>query len=254
MDNKNFNSAVPSGFESNGEQRNVSCGELVELENKFNEQVEKFQISFDSEEERQEALSDFTQQYINGNDDPQINFVNNQDTYSVEKFIEKLNRMSKENPYLTSDIKEEYIHLNTFDVKFQKECLIERGAVLAVKKADYDVINLNENHEIKISFAVIDKKYYTDKPGQFTNFTSDDNVCSSVREFNEFPPEWMEFIEHSDKTGSPILTTKYWGLRITKIEFPEYHCKNNLVKYYTVTICYDWKETYQGFHGEWTIY
>ena len=56
----------------------------------------------------------------------------------------------------------------------------DRGAVLAVKKADYDVINLNENHEIKISFAVIDKKYYTDKPGQFTNFTSDDNVLDGL--------------------------------------------------------------------------
>lgn len=67
--------AVPSNYVGNGEQRNVSYGELAELENMFNEQVKKFRISFDSKEERDEALFDFTQQYINGNDDPKVNYV-----------------------------------------------------------------------------------------------------------------------------------------------------------------------------------
>ena len=77
--------AVPSNYVGNGEQRNVSCGELAELENMFNEQVKKFRISFDSKEERDEALFDFTQQYINGNDDPQIHYVNNPEDDTVEK-------------------------------------------------------------------------------------------------------------------------------------------------------------------------
>lgn len=73
--NKRKRKAVPSNYVGNGEQRNVSYGELVELVDSFNEQVKTLRISFDSKEERDEALFDFTQQYINGNDDPQVNFV-----------------------------------------------------------------------------------------------------------------------------------------------------------------------------------
>lgn len=73
--NKRKRKAVPSNYVGNGEQRNVSYGELVELENSFNEQVKTLHISFDSKEERDEALFDFTQQYINGNDAPRINYV-----------------------------------------------------------------------------------------------------------------------------------------------------------------------------------
>jgi len=75
---KNYlNSAVPSNFEGNGEQRNISYGELAELENMFNEQIKEFNIGFECEEERQEALFDFIQQYINGNDDPKIAYEGN---------------------------------------------------------------------------------------------------------------------------------------------------------------------------------
>ena len=69
--------AVASAFDGNGEQRDVSYGELVELEDMFNEQVEKFNICFGCEEERQEVLFDFIQQYIDGNDNPQIAYDGN---------------------------------------------------------------------------------------------------------------------------------------------------------------------------------
>ena len=73
---KNYlNSAVPSDFEGNGEQRNISYGELAALQELFDQQVEEFNIGFECDEEREEALFDFIQQYINGNDDPQIEYV-----------------------------------------------------------------------------------------------------------------------------------------------------------------------------------
>lgn len=54
-------------------QRSVSYGELAELENMFNDQVEKRHIVFGDTEESTEALFDFIQQYIEGNDNPQVN-------------------------------------------------------------------------------------------------------------------------------------------------------------------------------------
>jgi len=83
---KNYlNSAVPSDFEGNGEQRNISYGELAALQELFDQQVEEFNIGFECDEEREEALFDFVQQYINGNDDPQIHYVNNPEDDTVEK-------------------------------------------------------------------------------------------------------------------------------------------------------------------------
>ncbi len=83
---KNYlNSAVPSDFEGNGEQRNISEGEIVALQELFDQQVEEFNIGFECDEEREEALFDFVQQYINGNDDPQIHYVNNPEDDTVEK-------------------------------------------------------------------------------------------------------------------------------------------------------------------------
>ena len=69
--------AIPSNYVGNGEQRDVSYGELAELSNMFNEQIKEFNIGFECEEERQEALFDFIQQYINGNDDPKIAYEGN---------------------------------------------------------------------------------------------------------------------------------------------------------------------------------
>lgn len=57
---------------SQTEQRSVSYSELVELEDMFNEQVKKRNIKFDNDEACSEALFDFIDQYINGNDNPQI--------------------------------------------------------------------------------------------------------------------------------------------------------------------------------------
>ena len=85
MDNKNFNSAVPSGFVGNGEQRDISCGELAALQELFDQQVDEFNIGFECEEEQQEALFDFVQQYINGNDDPRIEYVSNPDNDTMDK-------------------------------------------------------------------------------------------------------------------------------------------------------------------------
>lgn len=85
MEENKKRKAAPSNYVGNGEQRDVSYGELAELENIFNEQVKKFRINFDSKEERDEALFDFTQQYINGNDDPRIYYVNNLEDDAVEK-------------------------------------------------------------------------------------------------------------------------------------------------------------------------
>lgn len=72
--NKRKRKAIPSNYVGNGEQRNVSYGELAELEKMFKEQVKTLRICFESKEERDEALFDFIQQYIDGNDDPQVNF------------------------------------------------------------------------------------------------------------------------------------------------------------------------------------
>lgn len=73
--NKRKRKAIPSNYVGNGEQRNVSYGELAELENMFIEQVNELRIYFESKEEWDEAHFDFIQQYIDGNDDPQVNFV-----------------------------------------------------------------------------------------------------------------------------------------------------------------------------------
>lgn len=54
------------------EQRSVSYGELAELENMFNEQIKKRHIKFEDEEKCSEALFDFIQQYIDGDDNPQV--------------------------------------------------------------------------------------------------------------------------------------------------------------------------------------
>lgn len=51
-------------------QRDVSYGELAALQEMFEEQAKEW--VFDEEETRQECLLDFQQQYIDGDDNPQI--------------------------------------------------------------------------------------------------------------------------------------------------------------------------------------
>lgn len=56
-------------------QRSVSYGELAELENMFNDQIKRKHIVFSDPEESSQALFDFIQQYIEGNDNPQVNVM-----------------------------------------------------------------------------------------------------------------------------------------------------------------------------------
>lgn len=72
---KKYRKFIPSFYEGDGHQRSVSYKELIELGDLFNEQINKYRIDFESYEERQEALFDFILQYINGNDDPQIDYI-----------------------------------------------------------------------------------------------------------------------------------------------------------------------------------
>ena len=51
-------------------QRDVSYGELAALQEMFEEQAKEW--IFDEEETMQECLLDFQQQYIDGDDNPQI--------------------------------------------------------------------------------------------------------------------------------------------------------------------------------------
>jgi hypothetical protein len=54
-------------------QRNVSYGEIIALENEFDAQADG--IEFESDEARDECLSDFIQQYIDVNDNPKIRTI-----------------------------------------------------------------------------------------------------------------------------------------------------------------------------------
>lgn len=85
MEKKKLNKAIPSSYVGNGEQRSISYGELAELQSLFDKQVGEFNIGFECEEEQQEALFDFVQQYINGNDDPRIEYVSNPDNDTMDK-------------------------------------------------------------------------------------------------------------------------------------------------------------------------
>lgn len=144
--------------------------------------------------------------------------------------------------------KEDYILLNTFEVQFAKEdCFIRPEQVFAVARPDYDVINSHEDKEIEITFTSVDAKHYFGKPSEYTNFKTDQDIYDLVDQFNQNPPEWFDFIEIGDDSGSPRLTTRFWGLNITKIKFPEFNTMTEgVMKYYTVTMCYNRKQTYHG--------
>lgn len=146
--------------------------------------------------------------------------------------------------------KEDYICLNTFSVQFQQKntSFIASKNIFAVAKPDYDIINSREDNEIKITFALIDAKHYFGKPSEYTNFKTDQEVYDLIQQFNQDPPEWMEFVEYGDDSELPRITTRYYGLSITRIQFPEYNVQDNSMKYYTATVCFDRKSV---FHGEY---
>lgn len=148
--------------------------------------------------------------------------------------------------------KEDYILLNTFEVQFAKgDCFIRPEQVFAVARPDYDVINSHEDKEIEITFTSVDAKHYFGKPSEYTNFKTDQDIYDLVDQFNQNPPEWFDFIEIGDDSGSPRLTTRFWGLNITKIKFPEFNTMTEgVMKYYTVTMCYNRKQTYHGEYEE----
>ena len=54
------------------EQRSISYGEIVELQSMFDAQVEGKHIIWENDEQLEQALFDFIQQYIDGNDTPEI--------------------------------------------------------------------------------------------------------------------------------------------------------------------------------------
>ena len=144
--------------------------------------------------------------------------------------------------------KEDYICLNTFAVQFQQKetSFINSRNIFAIARPDYDVINSREDNEIKITFALIDEKHNIGKPSEYTNFKTDQEVYDLIQQFNQDPPEWIEFIEYGDESGLPRITTRYYGLNITRIEFPEYNVQNDSMKYYTATLCYERKRLCHG--------
>lgn len=148
--------------------------------------------------------------------------------------------------------KEDYIMLNTFQVQFPKNgCFIKDNQVFAIKKPDYDVINSHEDSELKITFTMVDAKHFFGKPSEYTNFKSDQEIYDLIEQFNQNPPEWLDLIEYGDNSELLRLTTRYYGLSITRVEFPEYSTlTTGLMKYYTVTMCYERKKIYHGEYEE----
>lgn len=137
--------------------------------------------------------------------------------------------------------KEDYILLNTFTARFKDEgCFIKPDQIFIVTKPSYSINDSKVEHEFKISFTMVDVKYFIGKPNEYTNFKLDQEIMNLVKEFNTNAPEWFELIEYGDNSETPRISTRYWGPRITKIEFPEFSTiTEGMMKYYTATIFYD---------------
>ena len=56
-------------------ERSVSYGELAMLEYLFGRQMLNLKLDFADEEYRAEALNDFIDQYVNGNDNPEVRLL-----------------------------------------------------------------------------------------------------------------------------------------------------------------------------------
>lgn len=144
--------------------------------------------------------------------------------------------------------KEDYILLNTFSARFEKaDCFIKPDQIFIVTKPSYDISNSKVEHEFKISFTMVDAKHYFGKPSEYTNFKLDQEIMDLVNDFNQNSPEWFEFSERGDDSDIIRVSTRYYGPRITKIEFPEFNTMvEGVMKYYTATIFYDRKISING--------
>ena len=145
-------------------------------------------------------------------------------------------------------IKEDYILLDTFSVRFEKENhLINPDQIFKITKPEFDIINSQEQNEIKVTFTVINSKHFFGRPTELTNFRTDQEIIDLAEDFNQNTPEWIEFTEYGDNSDLPRITTRYWGLKITKINFSDLNTQvEGMIKYYTATITYDRKSTTKG--------
>ena len=81
--------------------------------------------------------------------------------------------------------KEDYILLNTFTARFKDEgCFIKPDQIFIVTKPSYSINDSKVEHEFKISFTMIDAKYFIGKPTEYTNFKLDQEIMNLVKEFN----------------------------------------------------------------------
>ena len=144
--------------------------------------------------------------------------------------------------------KEDYILLDTFSVRFEKENhLINPDQIFKIIKPEFDIINSQEQNEIKVTFTVVNSKHFFGKPTELTNFKTDQEIIDLAEDFNQNTPEWIEFTEYGDNSDLPRITTRYWGLKITKINFSDFNTQvEGMIKYYTATITYDRKSTTKG--------
>lgn len=62
-------------MEKEFKQRDVSYGELFALDQEFEKQLAESGYVFSDEETKEECRFDFVQQYIDGDDDPQIRIL-----------------------------------------------------------------------------------------------------------------------------------------------------------------------------------
>lgn len=69
---KLFLDALQLACERYDVQLDLSDDEIIELKEKFNERIQEFQILYESEGELQKVMFEFAEQFILGNEDPQI--------------------------------------------------------------------------------------------------------------------------------------------------------------------------------------
>ena len=127
----------------NDEQRDISYGELVALQQEFEAQLDENGVIFDDDESYEQALGDFIQQYIDGDDNPMIDLS----TANVRPVRDSKRRRVRDDYkrgkhgemlYTSNDIRAEYTvysdyeELETLDneaaaVKYAKQIFKETG-------------------------------------------------------------------------------------------------------------------------------
>lgn len=147
-------------------------------------------------------------------------------------------------PYI-GPAKENYILLSTFKARFKApDCFIRPDQIFLITKPSYDVINSKLENKFKISFTMVDAKHYFGKPSEYTNFKLDYDLADLVKNFNQNPPEWFEISEYDDDAEIPRIFTRYWGLKIIKLEFSECNTMSSgMMKYYTITLSFEKEKT-----------